>query len=189
MAIDTIYALGDDALSNAFKITIPSFPGSTNTEPFSFRVTEVAVPETALGTYEVHFGTQKFTKISGKNETPNSFTFSYRLDRFYNLYEQIEKWLNASLSQANGKMSSDTGTSLRRDIIIEGLDSYGNVSALGWKMIGSLPSRQTAPSFSQENGDPLIIEVEFQFIKKVFLGKGATVINDGSAGATIGEAI
>lgn len=185
--IDTIFALGDDFLSNQFKVIIPDFPGAGgNTDNLVFRITELQIPETAVATYEVHYGTQKFTKPSGKNDTQNEFVFSYRMDKFSEVYEKMEKWVNAALNQFSGAMASDIPGSLRRDITVIGLDSYGNETNQGWQFIGCWPSRHASVQLSQDNGEPVIAEVTMQFMKKVFLGKGERIVNDGSAAAVVG---
>jgi hypothetical protein len=170
--VDQIFAAGDDALNNEFQLTIPAFPGSIDVANTVIRVTSLSFPETSISTYAVDYKTQAFSKPAAKNKTPNSFSFDFRVDKYWKVYEGIENWLDIILNQSSGAMSPDIavgGVSLIRvPIDIVPVDTNDVVTKKGWTMTGCFPSDLAGIEFTNTgDGTPITAKCTMQFIKKV----------------------
>ena len=64
--IETVFRLGDDALDNQGEIVITPIAIFGQEDPIRMRITSFDIPEFAVGSYEVNYKTQKFTKPTGK---------------------------------------------------------------------------------------------------------------------------
>jgi hypothetical protein len=171
MSIDTLFSLGSDALSNEFDIILPPFPGVIDLTSTVIRTMKFELPEYSVNTYTVDYKTQKFTKPSGKNNTPNQFTFDFRIDKYWKVYEGMENWLNIVLNQDTGSMGSDgiagTASSIRIPIDVIPVDHNGNTTKKGWTFTGCFISGLTGVSFDQSLGDALTATATIQFVKKL----------------------
>lgn len=168
--IDQAYRLGDDALANQaeLNISVLSLFGVTN--PLKFRVQTIEIPEYSVGTYDVHFKTQQFTKPSGKITTPNSFTFSFRSDKYWVIYQALLAWHAYIGSTDTGIMAEDVGaisgeSSSRADILVLTFDSNNIPTSPGWKFHKAWPQQIQGFSFDQQSGDPIMVSVTMQFLK------------------------
>lgn len=169
--IDIIYAQGDDALSNAGKIIFEPLPFFPNMEAMQFRISNFDIPEFTVGSYEVTYKTQKFTKPSGRIESGNSFTFSFRMDKYYQVYQNLMAWKQLLANDGTGAMAEDVNSlnstaALRTNFSVQTEDANGIVTSPGWvfekaflKSIGSLSFDQTS------GGDPITCSVTLEYVK------------------------
>lgn len=170
--IESIVQLGDDSLSNEFQVVIPTFPGALDVGNTILRVNEFEIVDRKIGTYEIKYKTQKFTKPLAKNETENQFTFTFRVDKYYQTYKGFEAWLDSILDQATGVMNPDVvlgaASTIRVPIDVVPIDSLGNVTNPGWTYTGCFPSSLSGIKFNNvEDAAPVIATVTMQFIKIV----------------------
>lgn len=171
MAIETLYRAGDDALQNQFAITFSEIPFMPELDFLTARVTSVDVPAQSVGTYEVHYGTQSFTKPSGKIDTTNEFSFEFRVDKYWTLYKGLKLWLNYIGSNADGSMAEDVGaiggeSGIRIPFItVRTEDSMGIQTSTGWTFEKCFIQNLDGTSFSQDSGDPITVSVTLHFLK------------------------
>lgn len=171
MSIDTIASLGDDALQNLFEIVIPTFPGAIDVQSTMLRITKLSVPEYSINTYTIDYKTQKMTKPAAKISTPNSFTFSFRVDKYWDVYEGIETWINTIANHETGSMAADgllgVASAIRVPIDIIPVDANGEITKTGWTFQGCFPSGLSGISFDQSSTEPFEAQVTMQYIKRV----------------------
>ncbi len=169
--IDDIFAAGDDALANQFSIEITELAGLfALPNPIKIRTVTCNIPNYAVGTYTVDYKTQKFTKPSGKIDTPNEFQFSFRVDKYWTTYQALLAWKRFIADEESGAMAEDVGaisgvSSFRTDIIVRAIDSNDVETYSGWKFHQAWPSTLDAVSFDQASGEAIILPVTFQFLK------------------------
>jgi hypothetical protein len=168
MSIFTIASLGDDALANNFEVILPpTFPGAVDALSTAIRCTTATIPEKSTGKYSVEYKSQTFTKPSGKITTPNEFSFTFRVDKYWNTYRGLRNWLNIIGDGATGIQSADyvNGASIIRvPISIITLDSAGAETSIGWNFDGCYISSLDGVTFDQSSGDPLEVSATFDFI-------------------------
>lgn len=167
MAISTISVVNDDALINNFLISIPEYPNALDITGTNFRVTNVSIPEQTIGTYDVHYRTQVLKKYSGKLETPNEFSFDFRVDKFWQVYKGFSDWMRLILDPVTGTQVPDfeNGQSgIRVPISVITVDSNDAVTSTGWTFDGCFPSSITGVDFAMDTGEPVIATVTMQFI-------------------------
>ncbi len=172
MSIDTVYAVADDALENQFEVIIPPFPGVIDISNTMVRVTEISVPETKIDVYTIDYKTQKFTKPKGQNATPNEFSFTFRVDKYWKIYEGFENWLKLIIDQDSGAMSPDVGVPgssslIRVPIDVIPVDSNAVVTKKGWTFTGCFINSLDGVTFKQGSGEVLTAKATMQFIKKL----------------------
>lgn len=172
MALDTIFQAGDDALQNQFQIVIPAFPNVINIAGTNLRVTNVSIPELTVGTYENQYQTDRVVKPSGKNETPKEFSFTFRADKYWQVYNGFSLWHGLIINQETGAMASDAGNDglgglspLRVPVIVQSIDSNGTLTGFEKTFEGSWPSIVGGFDFTFDSGDPIVIDVTMQFLK------------------------
>lgn len=171
MAIDSIYNLGDDSLSTEWQVVIPTFPGVLDLANIPFRVTELTLPGYSVDTYIIDYKTQKFTKPKAKITTPTSFSFTFRIDKYWQVYESFEAWLNYIGNNDTGVMTPDMalpgGSSLIRiPIDVIPIDSAGTVTKKGWTFVNSYIKSLDGVTFNQ-TGEVLTAKAEFEYLKKI----------------------
>lgn len=167
MSIYSIVQQSDDALANQWMIAIPTFPGIIDPVGTNFRVTNVTIPDRSVGTYTVDYKTQKFTKPSGKDTTPNEFSFTFRVDKYWNVYKGFSNWHKQLIDPVTGFQAPDfaNGTSLLRvPITVLTVDSQNVPTSTGWIFDGCFPSTVPGMEFSMESGDPITVAITMQFI-------------------------
>jgi len=168
MSIDTVFEAGDDALQNHFELNITPIGLFGINDPVKIRTTDVDVPAFSVGTYTVDYKSQTFTKPSGKITTPNEFSFTMRLDKYWVLYEGLYAWFSFIADSETGAMAEDVGaiggdSDIRTDITVIPIDSNGVVTGRGWKFHGAYPTNIPGFSFSMANGEPITIAPTFNF--------------------------
>lgn len=170
--VDTIFRAGDDALGNQFEINFTAFSLLAEVDKLKIRTTTVDIPEFSVESYTVDYKTQRFTKPSGKISTPNEFSFSFRADKYWVLYQALLAWNQYVADNRTGAMAEDVGAitgnaNFRTDISVIPTDSNDVVTAPGWTMEKCYPSNVAGVSFDTASGDPLIITVTMQMLKMV----------------------
>lgn len=169
--IDTIYRLGDDALSSHAIITFDPLPFLTHTEAMQFRISDFTIPEFRVGSYTVQYKNQKFPKPSGTVETSNSFDFQFRGDKYYQIYQELMVWKQLLANDETGAGAEDvnplTGQSeLRTDFTVTPVDSNGIVTGPGWSFKGAYLKSLGSISYTQTStGNPLSVRVSLEYVK------------------------
>lgn len=165
--IDSLYAIGDDALQNQFGITLPPFApvNGLDADALNFRLINFSVPERSIETYSVPWRTQTLTKVGGKITTPNETSLTFRADRYWGAYTLFDNWLNYIIDQETGVIRADGAGSFRVDFSIFPIDNEGNALSDGWKFIGAFPSQMAGIDFDQDSGSPITVSVTMQFIR------------------------
>jgi hypothetical protein len=173
MSVDSVYATGDDAVANIAEILIPAFSlfGPLK-DQLRFRTTQINVPGFAMGSYDVHWKSQKFEKPSGKDETEKTFTFTFRVDKYYTVYKALLAWWQYICNSDSGALAEDvvavTGTSnIREDIIVKTVDTQGVTTNEGFKFERAWLKSLAGFSYDVSSGDPLMCEVTMSFVKMV----------------------
>lgn len=169
MSIDAIYLAGDDALANQFQVIIPPFQGIVDNVYTTLRITTIEIPDSAVGTYEINYGTQKMTKASGKIDTANEFSFTFRNDKQWNTYQGFKNWKDFVINEETGIAAEDIapgGTSnYRVPITVFSVDSNGTPTGISRVMEGCFPSTVSGISFDVTSGEPLETTITMQFMK------------------------
>jgi hypothetical protein len=171
MSIDSVYATGDDALTNMAEILFNEFSlfGPLK-EQLKFRTTQINVPGFTMGAYDVHWKSQKFEKPSGKDETEKTFSFTFRVDKYYTVYKALLAWWQYICNSDNGALAEDvgavTGTSnIRTDIIVKTIDTQGVTTNEGFKFERAWLKSLAGFSYDVTSGEPLMCEVTMSFVK------------------------
>lgn len=168
--IDAIYRQGDDALGNQFEINFSAISFIPEVDRLKLRTINVDIPEFSVETYTVDYKTQRFTKPSGKISTPNEFTFTIRVDKYWTLYKALLAWHLYIADTSNGAMAEDVGaisgeSGIRTDITIIPTDANDIPTSDGWKMHKCFPSLVPGVSFDMASGEPLTIAITMQMLK------------------------
>ncbi len=169
--IDVIYQLGDDALDNQAQMIIEPLPFFPNMEALQMRITNFSIPEFSVGSYEVAYKTQKFTKPNGRIETPNTFSFSFRADKYWQLYQNFLVWKNLIGNDATGAVAEDVGSasgesSIRTNFSVMTMDSNQIVTSPGWDFTHGWLKSLGEVSFDQTSeGAPIIVAVTLEYVK------------------------
>lgn len=166
--VETLYNMGDDALQNQFQITFALPPAITpesggESNIISLRVTNLDIPEQSMGTYEVDFRSRKITKPSGKIETGNDFSFTFRVDKEYKTYRSLQRWLNYIGNNKTGALSGDYGANIRTDITVSALNPQTDNVIVTWVLKRCFIKSLAAISFDHSNGEPITVEAQFGF--------------------------
>jgi hypothetical protein len=173
MALDIIYQAGDDALGNQFQVIIPAFPNVIDIGKVNIRVLTCQIPDLIVGSYDVHYSTDKFSKPSGKSDLNKEVMFTFRIDKYWQVYNSFRQWHGLIINQDTGAMSPDNANNglgggnspIRVPFSIQTIDSNGILTGGAWNFEGGWPSNVNGVEFSQDNGDPLIANITMKFIK------------------------
>jgi hypothetical protein len=173
MGIDSVYIQGDDALANVAEILIPEFSlfGPLK-ENLRFRTKTINVPGFTMGSYEVNWKSQKFEKPSGKDETEKTFTFTFRVDKYYTVYKALLAWWQYICNSDNGALAEDVGavsgtSNIRVDIIVKTIDTQGVTTNEGFKFERAWLKSLGSISYDVGNGEPIDMECTMSFVKMV----------------------
>ena len=167
--IDILQTFSEDALLNHWSLVIPVFPNVIALASLNMRIKTFELPGQSIGTYEITKRGRKLTRPNGVSEQGNEFTFSYRVDKYFQTYNSISAWMGYIQNPVTMAMASDSGplgvggaSEYRVPIIINGLDS-NNIITNVWTMTGCWPSAQDGLSFDEESGDPIEVSVTMQY--------------------------
>ncbi len=165
--IDQIYNMGDDAFTNLFNISIAPIAFIDNLTSTILRVQNITIPATGANTYEVHYKTQMITKPSGKVDSPNEFTFDFRVDRNWAVYKGFVAWKNAVANTFTGSISSDSALdNVRIPITVWAVNANGDpIPTLGsWTFKGCFCQNVGDVGFDYTSGDPITVTVTMGFL-------------------------
>ena len=162
MSIEVLKQFTEDALANQFQIIMPPFPGVTDLQQTILRIKSIDIPEYSIATYEITKKGSKFTRRSGVSEMPTEFSFTYRVDKNYDVYKGIIRWMQTCRDSTTGVMLPEAA--VRFPITVQPIDSADNLLSGGWVMEGCFPSSHDGISFDEESGDPLEASVTMQML-------------------------
>lgn len=171
MVIDVLPIVNDDALTNQWEAVIPSFPGVTDLVNTNIRITDFTVPTSVLSTYDINYKSQKFPKPGGKVTTEKTFTFTFRVDKFYNVYRGFHTWKNLLMNDYTGIALTDfsAGVSANRvPISIFPIDTNNVPLTKGWQFFGCFPSSVAGFTYSYDDDKPLTCSITMKYINYIF---------------------
>jgi len=171
MSIDSVYAMGDDALGNMAEIEVGAFSlfGDLK-DNLKYRTTNISVPGFAMGEYMVAWKTQQFPKPNGKDETPKQFTCQFRVDKYYTVYKSLLAWWQYECNSDTGAMAEDVGavsgtSNIRTDIQVRTVDSNGVTTNEGFKFEKAYIKELSGFDYDVNSGDPLSCTVTWSYVK------------------------
>jgi len=158
MSTSEIMGLGDDQMSNMFRISFPTgIPGGGDGKSLAMRMDQsLDIPERAVSTYEFFFKGKKVTKTGTSEESATDLTFDIRLDQGWQQYDSLSNWLKlvadfekgvfmdsascqtSMVFEAIGRNDEVVKTIVFKGVVLKGL----NISA--WDNGGTDPTRVTA---------------------------------------------
>ena len=171
--IDSVFWQGDDALVNMAELQFPTAHKLFNmAEPLKFRTVQINVPEFMVGSYEVHWKTQKFEKPSGKDDTPKTMTFTFRVDKYYKVYKALMSWWQYICNSDTGAMAEDVvfesqASNIRLTFDVRVVDSNNVTTNEGWKFVDAWIKSIAAIDFDQTTGDPIQLQVTMSYVKYI----------------------
>ncbi len=168
--IETILALGDDALDSEGQIVLEPLPFFSVNEALQFRITNFSIPEFSTGAYSVRYKTQEFEKPNGAVTTPHEFTFSFRVDKYWSVYQDLLIWKQIISNDNTGAIAEDItvggSSAIRTNFSVMTIDSNGIVTSQGWKFTSAWLKSLGSVSFDQTSeGNPLTVDVNLSFVK------------------------
>ena len=179
LVMDILGQAGLDALGNHFQVIIPAPPGIASAAQLAnlnLRVLTIDIPAQAIGTYEIRKRGRKKIRPSGLSDQELEVTFSYRVDKYFEVYTMIAQWLAYIQNPITMNMASDSGaggvggaSQIRVDITVLGIDTNGVITNT-WILKGAWASQQSGITFEEESGDPLTCEVTLQCDEIVYPG-------------------
>lgn len=189
MSVTDIYNASDDALQNMFTVRMTgpltwpylsavSLP--TGADDLDIRITEFNKPEVSFEMYDIHYKTLKVQKPTAKTNFSNEFSFSMRVDKYFQWYKYFELWNKAVIDTQTGGIAVDV-TQLYGTCVVEAIQvsSDGSFSPyesnVSWSFGNVLPKMIPAISFTQESGEPIV--AEFTFSCAYVTETGGTVLN------------
>jgi len=143
----------------------------TTLESLQFRISNFEIPEFSQGEYTVRYKTQEFTKPNGSITTGHDFSFTFRVDKYWTIYQEMLTWKQLQGNDNTGAIAEDfnpiSGTSsLRTNFSVMTIDSNGVVTSQGWKFTQAWIKSLGSVSFDQvATGDPINVTVTMSFIK------------------------
>ena len=175
--IETVYSSGLDALSNLFEVQIgldgavADFFDSSVRDEIIFRIQNFSVPGATTETYTIEWGSWSFDRPNGKVNSNREISFDIRLDRSYAIYQGFVNWKNAIQNEYTGVVSDVRDYST--DIVVYPITSIVNESSdyvlgsvgQGIKFEGAWVKEVGDISFDQGSGDPLELNVTFNFLR------------------------
>lgn len=179
-----IFEQGDDALNNEGVIMIadegttrPSLAETSTSadnsniigpsSAFVFRATRFQIPETKVHTYTVSFRGDKFTKpTTGNNEDSIELTVTFRIDKYWKIYNRLREWKNREANSYTGISYGDSAPSNRKTIYIDTVDSLGEYTGEHWTFTKCFIKNLSEVEFDQSanSEEPLECSVTFGFL-------------------------
>lgn len=176
LVLNLLRLAGEDALTNHFNMIIPAFPNALAVASLNLRILTVEIPAQTLSTYTITKRGKTFERPGGVSEQGNEFTFTYRVDKYFQTYQAISQWLGFIKSPTTGAMASDSGpgglagvSEFRVPIVINGLDANNMITGV-WTMTGCFPKSQDAISFDESTGDPIEGSVTMSYVDIFYPG-------------------
>lgn len=164
MSVDVLFNLGDDALQNLFDVIIPPFPGVINATQTQFRIQNFTIPTTGVGNYDIHYKTQMIRKRNGKIEDPKEFSFEFRVDKYWTIYNGLKNWKNIVGNTRTGVLAPDLPGIIRVPITVITTDSANVPTGGRWIFEGSYIQTLGDVPFDYTAGDPLAVTATFAYL-------------------------
>jgi hypothetical protein len=176
---DALMVSGEDALQNhgIFSLIIPTLPiAGFPVENLNLRVTNFAIPELTIDTYEIVKRGKKFERPSGVSGMTKDFQFTYRIDRYYTTYNALTAWMGLIQNPVTLTMASDAGlngtggiSTYRAPVNITALDTNNNLLN-AWSYMGCFPKTHDAIEFDETSGDPITASCTMSYVDIFFPG-------------------
>jgi len=169
--IDTAYAQGDDALSYEWNMSFGSIPYLDVAVNLNVRCTTVDLPTVTLGEYSYDYKSDTVVKPNGKNTTPKEFSTTFRIDKYWIVYNAFKTWCTSIVSPNGGvAIDSINGNSVIRVpvIITTGMfDSNESFIPTGglWSFTGCWPKSVGNPTLDTTSGDPATTTITWGYLK------------------------
>lgn len=160
--LEKLYNVGDDALSNLFKIVVPPNDYIGNTEELEIRIQDFTVPESGANTYERHYQGAMINKPSGKPNAPKEVSFTFAIDRNYTLYKGFVNWKNNVIDTKTGQLRPDIPSdNARATFTVYPTDGNGDkVEGFGkWVIEKAFPLTVGEVGFDYTSGDPVTCSI------------------------------
>jgi hypothetical protein len=172
---------GLDAMLNLFELDLSDMASQLaafipagydfSTEDFRFRVQDVNIPDLSLGTYTVDYLTRTYEKPSAKITTPTEFTFNFRVDKLYKLYQFMLNWYNSIHNLGSGTVGTLEGKVCNvvvRPVTTLPGSSGGTPTVApqinGWTFFECFPKTIGGFNFAHAGGEPAIISITLGFM-------------------------
>jgi len=175
-SLDNLLLLGEDALTNHFMVIIPAFPNVVQLANLNMRILTTNIPGQTIETYDIVKRGKKATRPSSMSGQEKTFTFTYRVDKYFQVYQGISQWLAFIQNPITMAMASDSGllgtggaSTYRVPIIVQGLDT-NDVLTNVWTFTGCYPSEQDEIGFDENSSDPIEKTVTMNFINLYYPG-------------------
>lgn len=181
--LSEVYAIGGDALKNMFEVYFEGLPNNVGsgavgyqglnkdaTKP-SYRIKTFTVPSVGISTYEVHYKTAKILFPGGKLQYEPKVSTELRIDRYWQVYNDLVKWRNNLASPATGVIGQDIAANrCDRMIVKSNLQSKeGSTPAAppihAWVFTHTFPMTVPEVAFDYNTGDNITMVIEFGFIE------------------------
>lgn len=160
----------EDALANHFQVILPAWPGVLNIEQTTIRILNCSIPEDVINTYDITKNGQTAKRPSGIEGIDKTFSFTYRADKYWQVYKGITAWMNFIRGIRTGSMGLDAiplsggPSTFRFPISIQTIDSNGVLTGGSWTFEGAWPTGNGSVDFDENNGDPIEITATFDFL-------------------------
>lgn len=171
--LDILYKMGDDAVDNEGIIVFEPLPFMSTAEALQFRISGFEIPEFSQDSYSVRYKTQEFEKPKGSITTSKDFSFDFRVDKYWTIYDDLLTWKQIIGNDDTGAISEDVNplsgqSTIRTNFSVFPMDSNGNVTYKGWKFTNAWISSLGSVSFDQQgSGDPITVSVSLKYVKCV----------------------
>lgn len=167
MLIDTIYSFGEDALDYESSIVI-NFPDALGASGLmgavNFRAVSYSVPEYSIATYQQTYKGFTFDRWKAGTDTERSFTIQFRMDKYFQIYDQLLTWAKACSDITTGMAAPDVSDIFRGSVSIMQTDNLGNILSTGWVFDGVWPRRIGEVAYDNtSDGSQINVDVEFRF--------------------------
>jgi len=182
--LSDVYAMGGDALKNMFEVYFDGLPNNVGsnalgyqglnkdaTKP-SYRIKTFTVPSVGISTYEVHYKTAKILFPGGKLEYEPKVSTELRIDRYWQVYNDLVKWRNNLASPATGAIGQDIAANrCDRMIVKSNLQSKdgSTINAAtpihAWVFTHTFPMTVPEVAFDYSTGENITMTIEFGFIE------------------------
>lgn len=209
--LSDVYQMGGDAVKNIFDVYFNNLPvgvGNGNPEPGqsaytglrdaagvpSYRIKTFTVPSMGLMTYDIDYKTVKIKMPGGKIEFDPQFDTELRIDRYWQVYNDLVVWRNKLASPATGKIGNDVYNAANpKDplntrcqnvtVIASQLSGTGQTGAVdpkdmiqGWTFTMAFPMKVGDVGFDYAAGDNISMTITFGFVEMEDYHKGVKQI-------------
>ena len=160
--VDSVLSLGDDSLSNQFKVIFPNgIPGGGNADAISMRMDQsIDIPQQTIYKYDIDFRGSKISKTGKKEETDKVLTMSVRIDQQWTVYDDMKLWFSMVYDPITNVALPDLLT--RTTMVIQSLDG-ANAIAKSFKFNNVKITDMKVTTFDNSSGDPLRMELTFLY--------------------------